>query len=333
MRALRRSHFVAWAAPSLVVIARRFPAGAAEFSYKWANGYTVTHPVTRAMRTAVEAILRDSGGRLEIKLYPANQLGSEASMLLQLRQGALEFMTIAESLSQVIPEVGIGSIPFAFSRYQQAWSAMDGALGAFVQSAIRKGGLYAFPTTFDSGFRQVSNNSRPIAKPEDLKGLKFRVPQSPVNVSTFKALGAEAVALSPADLYTALQTHLVDGVELPMIAFDDFKFFEVLKYMTIWNYQHASGYAIANPDAFSKLPAGLQDLVQRTFREQAMAERQQIVRLDSQLETKLRGAGVRFNRVSTEPFRDAIAGAGLYSQWRQQYASGWEFLEAAVGKL
>ena len=114
----------------------RFPSGAAEFSYKWGIGTTKTHPVTLAVLQATERIRRVTNRRVEIKIYPYYILGSDSSMLLQIREGALEFVTVANgNLAQLVPVAGISTIPY-FSSYKAGWAAMDGKLGAAIADAI-----------------------------------------------------------------------------------------------------------------------------------------------------------------------------------------------------
>jgi TRAP-type transport system periplasmic protein len=313
----------------------RFPAGAAEFSYKWGLASKPTHPAAVAARETGEKILHDSGGRLEIKLYPYNMLGSESSMLLQIRQGALEFQTVGDAdMAQLVPVAGISAIPFAFGGYKEAWTALDGGLGAYIVNEIRKAGFTAFPTVWDAGLRQVANNVRPVTKPDDLKGLKMRVPPAPVSVATFKALGATATAVTANEIYTSLQTHLVDGVELPLISINDHKFYETLKYMSIWNYQLTVTHTVANIDAFQRLPKNIQDIVAKDLHDGAVAERNEIMRVDGTLADKLKTAGMTFNQVDVTSFKARVRSAGLYTQWRDQYGGqAWALLERSVGKL
>ena len=335
MRVTRKRYLLSALAGAAAGPIVRFPAGAAEFSYKWGNGQTSTHPFMVAARAAVEKIKKESGGRLEITLYPQYQLGSDSSMLLQVRSGALEFESSAEGeLAQLVPGAGISSVPFAFASYRQAWAAVDGSLGAYIANGARKAGFYVFPGTWDSGFRQLSNGIRPVATPEDLKGLKIRVPPAPVSVATFNALGATPTAVSANDLYTSLQTHLVDGVEVPMVAFDDFKLSALLKYMSIWNYEYGTSLTLGNADAIGRLPRNLRELVERTFHEYAVIERNAIQQLDVRLADKLKADGVTVTAVDSSVFKAATRSAGLYAKWRAQYGNeAWALLEQSVGRL
>src|ERR1019366_250530 len=105
----------------------------------------------------------------------------------------------------------------AFSGYKELWRSMDGEFGAYIRAQIAKANLYAFDKGWDAGFRQTYTSTRPIATVDDMKGLKLRVPQAPIQVAFFKALGVTPTPLNSAELYKALQTHLVDGAEQALL--------------------------------------------------------------------------------------------------------------------
>src|SRR3954469_2204281 len=124
--------------------------GAAEFQLKYANNSPVTHPLTVRTMEAMERIKKETNGRVEIQVFPNNQLGSDTDTLSQLRTGAVEFFTLSGLiLSTLVPVASINGIGFAFKDYGQVWPAMDGALGSFVRAEIAKRGLYAFAKQWD----------------------------------------------------------------------------------------------------------------------------------------------------------------------------------------
>ncbi len=130
------------------------PARAAEFTFKYANNTPVTHPLTLRMQEAADRILKGTDGRVEIQLFPNNQLGSDTDMLSQLRSGALELFTLSGLiLSTLVPPASINGVGFAFKDYDQVWAAMDGKLGGFVRAEIAKRGLLPMEYMFDNGFR------------------------------------------------------------------------------------------------------------------------------------------------------------------------------------
>src|ERR1700747_443066 len=202
------------APPAGVTVAMPWVARAApEFSLKYANNVPVTHPLNVRAKEAMDRIKAQSNGRVEIEIFPNNQLGSDTDMLSQLRSGAIEFFTLSGLiLSTLVPVASINGIGFAWGSYDQVWPAMDGGLGAFIRAQIDKAGLHAMDKAWDNGFRQITSSTRPIKTPDDLKGFKIRVPPSPLWTSMFKAFGAAPVAIPWAETYSALQTRIANGL-------------------------------------------------------------------------------------------------------------------------
>ncbi len=314
---------------------RTRPAHAAEFSYKFANNLPATHPLNIRANEAARRILDATGGRVEIRLFPSSQLGSDTDTLSQLRSGAVELFTISGLiLSTLVPPASINGIGFAFKDYGQVWPAMDGKLGGFVRAEIAKRGLLAFEHIWDNGFRQTTTSTKPIVSPADFAGLKLRVPVSPLWTSMFKALGAAPVSININEAYSALQTHLADGQENPLAVIDTVKFYEVQKYCSLTSHMWDGYWLVANRRAFDRLPADAQEIVAREMNRGALDQRQDVALLNSTLQDKLAKAGLAFNSVETAPFRDALKAAGFYSEWRGKYGEeAWGILEAATGGL
>jgi TRAP-type transport system periplasmic protein len=156
-------------------------AQAAKISMKMGGNLSTDHPAMRAMEKACERINKESNGDVDIQFYNNLQLGSEPSMHSQLRSGALELMTTSGLILQtLVPIAGISGMAFAFKDYPQVWAALDGDLGAEIRAGMQKFGIYGFPKDMDNGFRNVTTSTGPINAVDDLKGLKIRVPVSPV---------------------------------------------------------------------------------------------------------------------------------------------------------
>ncbi len=333
---MRRAGFVAAGATAFASIALlRRRADAADFTYKWANDWPPGHPVNVRSVEAAQKILHDSGGQLEIKVFPAAQLGSSASMVTQARTGSIEFVATGYGvLEATVPFAGLAALPFAFAGHKEACDAMDGPFGKATRAEIVKAQLYAFERSWDGGFREVSNSLRIVRTPDDVKGLKIRVPNAPNWNAMFRALGASPTAVDGSEMYAACQTHLVDGTDLPLASIDSFKMYEVQKYASVTN--HAwTGYAmVANPDAWNRLPPKLQQIVEQRIDEAGLLERADMVKLDAASEASLTAKGMTITHVDQAPFKAVVRQAGLYTQWRQQYgADGFDLLEKAAGKL
>ena len=335
MRTLDRRTLLASGAALPLFAIRTRPAGAAEFTYKYANNLPVTHPLNVRAAEAVARIKEATGGRVEITVFPNNQLGSDTDTLSQLRSGAVEFFTLSGLiLSTLVPPASINGIGFAFKDYGQVWPAMDGKLGAFVRGEIAKRGLLAMDHIRDNGFRQTTTSTKPITAPADFQGMKLRVPVSPLWTSMFKALGAAPASINFSETYSALQTHLVDGEENPLAVIDTAKLYEVQTYCSLTNHMWDGFWLLANRRAFDKLPPDAQDIVAREFNAAAILQRADVAVLNASLRGKLEAGGMTFNAVEAAPVRAALAAAGFYKDWHGKFGDeAWAELDAATGGL
>jgi tripartite ATP-independent transporter DctP family solute receptor len=340
MPKLTRRRFVATAAGAAAaasagvsLLPRR--ARAAEFTYKYANNIVVDHPMNVRAREAVERIKQETNGRVEIQIFPNNQLGGDTDMLSQLRSGAIEFFTLSGLiLATLVPVTSINGIGFAWKSYDQIWPAMDGELGAFVRGAIAKAGLFAFDKMWDNGYRNITSSTHPIATPEDLKGFKIRVPVSPLWTSMFKAFGASPASINFNEVYSALQTRVVEGQENPLSLIQIAKLYEVQKFCSLTGHMWDGFWMLANQNAWAALPADLQAIVARNWNAAGLAQREDIRKLNDSVQGDLEKKGMVFNKVDAEAFRAVLKQAGFYNEWREKYgAEAWALLEKYSGKL
>jgi TRAP-type C4-dicarboxylate transport system substrate-binding protein len=175
---------------------------------------------------------------------------------------------------------------------------------------------------------------RPINTPADLRGLKMRVPVSPLWTSLFSALGASPSSINMAETYSALQTHIVDGQENPLAVIDTTKMYEVQKYCSLTNHMWDGYWLLANRRMFEKLPKDMSALMTAAFNAAALDERADVAALNGSLQGKLAAAGMVFNTVDAAPFRQTLRDAGFYKDWRARYGEeAWHVLEGAVGTL
>ena len=330
-RLLATAGATALAAPLL----RGRPAAAAEFTYKYANNLPLTHPMNLRAKEAAEAIGRETGGRVEIQIFPNNQLGSDTDMLSQVRSGAIEFFTLSGLiLSTLVPAASINGVGFAFPDYDAVWKAMDGALGAHVRAQIGKAGLVVMDRIWDNGFRQITSSSKPITSPDDLRNFKIRVPVSPLWTSLFQAFGSAPTSINFAEVYSALQTKVVDGQENPLAIISTAKLYEVQKYCSLTNHMWDGFWMLANRRAWAALPKDAQEIVAKNWNAAAMLERADVAKLNAGLREELAKQGMVFNQPETAPFREALKKAGFYSQWKQRYGEeAWAILEQSTGAL
>jgi tripartite ATP-independent transporter DctP family solute receptor len=311
----------------------------------WAQGATITlkygtafpadHPGSVRIKEAAEAVRRDTGGRVDLQVYPASQLGSEPDMISQTRAGAIDLMSTAgTNLQTLVPSAGINGVAFAFKDYAAVWAAMDGELGAHVRSALAKVNLQAFDKVLDNGYRNITTANKPIKTPDDLKGFKIRVPGIPMWLSMFKALGASPTAIPFGELYSALQTKVVDGQENPLALIQSAKLYEVQKFCSLTGHTWDGHFIFGNAKKLQALPKEVQEALAKHLNAAALKQREDIARLNNEAQATLAKAGITFNKPDTAPFREMLRSAGFYSEWKGKYGDEvWGRLEKYAGRL
>ncbi|HUC51575.1 MAG TPA: TRAP transporter substrate-binding protein [Xanthobacteraceae bacterium] len=310
-------------------------AAGPQWSYKYANNLPDSHPMNVRAREMAAAIKDQTGGRLELQIFPSSQLGSDTDTLSQIRAGGVEFFTLSGLiLSTLVPAASINGLGFAFPSYDAVWRAMDGDLGAYVRGQIAKSGLIAMEKIWDNGFRQTTTSTKPIVNPDDFKGMKLRVPPSPLWTSMFKALDAAPASINFNEVYSALQTKVVDGQENPLAIISTAKLYEVQKYCSLTNHMWDGFWFLANQRAWEALPDDVRGVVAKNINTAGLKEREDVAELNATLQKSLAAKGLVFNQPNPAPFRDKLRAAGFYSEWRAKYGDeAWGLLEKSTGKL
>lgn len=307
----------------------------AEFTYKFANNLPDSHPLNIRSREMAAAIKTETNGRFDLQIFPNNQLGADTDVLSQLRSGGVEFFTMSGLiLATLVPAASINGMGFAFPDYATVWKAMDGDLGAFVRREVAKANIVAFEKIWDNGFRQTTSSTKPINGPADFKGFKIRVPVSPLWTSMFKAFEAAPASINFNEVYSALQTKIVEGQENPLALIATAKLYEVQKYCSLTNHMWDGYWFLANRRALEALPADVRTIVEKNVNGAALKARADTEKLNATVREELAGKGLIFNQPDVAPFREKLRSAGFYSEWKGKYGEeAWAILEKSVGKL
>src|ERR1700689_5677994 len=311
-------------------------SAAAEFEFKLGVNTPEAHPLTIRLVEAAKAIGSQSGGRLNVTVFPNSQLGGDPEMLSQVRAGGIDLRAAPSlTLSTLVPLSGLPSVGFAFASYDQVWAAMDGGVGEVVRDAIGKAGIVPMKKMWDNGFRQItSSSSRQLNGVEDLKGFKIRVPVTALLTSLFSGLGALPSSISYSELYSALQTHIVEGQENPLAQVSTGKMYEVQKYCALSNHCWSGYWIVGNRRALASLPPDLLEVVNSQFDAAALNERADLLAMDRSLQAELTAKGMIFNTPDPVQFRAALVKARFYTQWQKAYGSeAWAQLEKYTGPL
>ncbi|EYS93216.1 ABC transporter substrate-binding protein [Cupriavidus sp. SK-4] len=332
-----RREFSALAATGLALAlpVRRGLAQNATIKLKYGTAFPADHPGTLRIREAAEGIRQDTGGKVDLQVYPNSQFGSEPDMISQTLAGAIDFMSTASTNLQTrVPAASINGVAFAFKDYATVWAAMDGGLGAYVRGLLSKVNLHVFDKCLDNGYRNITSAIRPVNTPADLKGFKIRVPAIPLWVSMFRTLGASSTVIPFADLYSALQTRVVDGQETPLSLIRSGKLYEVQKFCSMTAHTWDGHFIFGNAKKFQTLPREVQASLTTRFTAAALKQREDIARVDVEARAEMTRLGITFNQPDPAPFRKLLQQGGFYAEWRRKYGEeAWLMLEKYTGPL
>jgi TRAP-type transport system periplasmic protein len=186
---------------------------------------------------------------------------------------------------------------------------------------------------WDNGFRQITTSTKPIVQPADLQGVKIRVPVSALWTSLFKSLGAYPTSINFAEVYSALQTKVVDAQENPPAIISAAKLYEVQKFCSLTNHMWDGWWLLANRRTWERLPRDIQDVVSKNVNAAALAEREEVAKQNTSLIGELKAKGLTFNDVDPAPFRETLKKAGYYAEWKKKFGDeSWQMLEEATGQ-
>jgi TRAP-type transport system periplasmic protein len=336
---VHRSRFLAGSACAFASIAvlRAPPAAAAAagapFQYKFGTDTAIDHPITVRAIEMFKTIARETSGRLQVQVFPNSMLGGDPAMIAQMRSGALQFNVNAGAiLSAIVPLAAIESVPFAFKSSKQVLTALDGSLGAVIRKEIERQNIHVFPKVLENGFRQITTSNHPIRVADDLQNVKLRTPPAKLWVDFFHALGASVASITLGEVYTALQTHVVDGQENPYTLIEFQRFYEVQKYLSVTNHMWGGYWLMCNGDAWRALPPDIQAVVEKNAAIYAERERRDNALYNASLADKLRRQGLAVNAADVDTFKRKLR--DFYAKAKSDFgATAWDALERYAGKL
>ena len=203
----------------------------------------------------------ETGGKVEVKVFPASQLGGERELIEGTKTGIIQMCMVSAAIAGFYKEAQVLDIPYLFSSAAVASRVMDGWFGREMAADILKKTGMRVLAYGETGFRNFTNSVRPIRTPADLKGLKIRVMESPVYITMVKALGASPTPIAWPETYTALQQRAVDGQENPVAPILSFKIYEVQKYLTLDGHTYGVDFLLINEKFFQSLPRDTQQIL------------------------------------------------------------------------
>lgn len=284
----------------------------AQTKWRLAGNFATEHSSSVAMNMFRDELAKASGGSLTVDVFPAMQLGGAQENVQNVRAGTLQMIWVGMAfLSRTAPEMETISLPFQFDNRDQAFRVVDGPVGQLLDKKLGEKGMVSL-AFLELGSRHVTNSKRPIKSLDDLKGLKIRMQPNETHLATFRALGANPVAMDVKELYSALQQGVVDGQENPFSVIAANRYFEVQKFVS--NTTHFFDFinVIANKRAFDALPAVQQKLVRDTMHKAALWQRDRARFEENEAITEIRKRGMQYDEV-TSAFREQMrkASAGI----------------------
>ena len=237
-------------------------ASAPEYTIKIGFMSSNTHPWTTAANDFAAAVAERTEGKVKVDVYPASTLGNGTELLESTQNGTVEMCIVATmQMGAFVPEVQVLDMPYLLPTTAIAEQVLDGEAGDMLLEYVNAAGYKAMCWT-DNDYRCFSNNIRPLVAPEDLSGIKMRIPETAALVEWLKELGAIPTIMPATELYTSLQTGVVDGQENgAMLTITD-NYYETLKYFTNSNHLYGASLVLMNDDYWEALPKEYQTIIQ-----------------------------------------------------------------------
>ena len=270
-----------------------------------ADVHVADYPTVTAVRWLGDQLAAQTEGALTLRQYHSGQLGREADTLALVRHGALAMtrVTVA-SVNNAFPATRILSLPYVFDDVAHMRRALDGEAGQQILDSFAARGLIGL-CFYDAGVRSIYNRTRPVHTPTDLKGLKLRVPPSDMFMELLRAYGVNATPLPYGEVYSALQTHLIDGAENNWPSFHSSRQFEVARYWSQTEHAYTPDVLLMSARVYAALPAPQQTLVRALARQSVAQMRPLWDARVQEAERAARAGGVAVNAVDHAAFRDA----------------------------
>jgi len=278
-----------------------------------ADVHVAGYPTVEAVRWMGEQLSNATGGELRVRVYHSGQLGREFDTIEMVRFGAIAFTRVNfAALNNAFPLTRVAVLPYVFDSVAHMRRAMDGAPGRAVLDGFAARGLVGL-CIYDSGVRCMYNVRRPVHEPADLHGLKVRVPPSDIFIGIGRALGANPTPLSFGEVYSSLQTHLIDGAENNIKSFHSSRQFEVARYWSETQHSYSPEALLISRRTFDRLAAHEQDLLLRFAQESVPYMRVLWDKAEEDARAAVLASGVAINDVDRPAF--AAATAGLNARW------------------
>lgn len=274
------------------------------------------NPRVEAGNLFAEKLSEASGGEMTVNVAHSATLGDDRQMLKSVKLGTMQITANSDGpVAEIVPDLNAFGLPYLFSSLPQAWEVLDGPIGDGIAAKLEEQG-YVVLGWWDNGIRKITHVSKPIASPDDIKGMKIRTPQSQVTMDAFQALGANPAPLAFSELPAALQSGVFEGQENPLSNIYSSKLHELTPYIARSNHKYEMTPVLASKRWWDKLSDEDKAMVQAAMDEATKLNRELNFNADVELEQKLIEEGAQFNDVDTAAFKEATM--GVYEKWEAE---------------
>ncbi len=268
-----------------------------------------------------------SGGKVEVQAFGSSQLGKDKELLQKLKLGQVDFALPSSVMSSVDDVFGIFEMPYIIKDRDHMRRVQDAMMDTF-QSAAQENGYYIVGLA-ENGFRHITNNVRPVNTPADLEGVKLRTPNGAWRVKMFKQYGANPTPMAFSDVFTALQTGVIDGQENPYAQIASAKFQEVQKYLSITGHVYTPAYILASDKHFAGQPDDVRQVLTDCASETQDFTYERAAELETELLTVIKDAGVEVNEADKDAFIEASK--PIYDGFAAEVDGAQEMIDTVMG--
>jgi len=320
----RRTSTLLCAVAALGVFAASVGIGQAAETIKFGH---VGQPGSLMDKTAKEFAKRANeklGDKAEVRVYGSSQLGSDTQMLRKLKLGTIDMSLPSTVMSSVAPSFALFEMPFLVNDREHMARIRESELisGKLDEAAASQN--YKILGVWENGFRNITNNERPISSPDDLKGIKLRTPNGQWRVRMFKSYGANPTPMPYSETFVALQTGAVDGQENPLAQIYPARFYEVQKYLSLSRHVYTPAYVLAGA-SWQRMPEDVRSVLKETAEEMQPVALEMGTELEEELLTKLKDEGMEVNDIDRQAFVDASE--PIYQQFESDVDDGEAMIE------
>jgi tripartite ATP-independent transporter DctP family solute receptor len=295
-------------------------SGYGSFTIKVGGTVPETHPITKAQYLFEEIVERESGGSIQVEVYPNAQLGTGREMIEAVQMGNVDMgETTLAPFSSWTDEFSLLALPFLFDDREHAFKVVDSDIGKKMADNVAEITGVRVLGYWENGIRMLTNAKRPVRSPEDLNGMKIRVMENPLYLNLFTAIGANPMPMAFGELYTALQQKTIDGQDNPYAIVATNKFYEIQPYMTELGHVFDFTGFLVNEEWYQALSAKDRELIDSAAAEATAYQREQAALYSEEAKQTVLDAGVQIEELTSderEVFREASA--SVYDWFREE---------------